>query len=108
MLPVFCIHLYDGCDMQTKAAARKNAYPVPSPPTSSDEFDDFVNLPQKKQHLAKQAQQSNLNVPEDVLRKKGAPQTLKPQQKKVRTHNVSMLHPLHNCCKQNKSDCLIQ
>jgi hypothetical protein len=70
MLPVFCIHLYDGCDMQTKAAARKNAYPVPSPPTSSDEFDDFVNLPQKKQHLAKQAQQSNLNVPEDVLRKK--------------------------------------
>jgi hypothetical protein len=37
--------------MQTKAAARKNAYPVPSPPTSSDEFDDFVNLPQKNSIL---------------------------------------------------------
>jgi hypothetical protein len=37
--------------MQTKGAARKNAYGVPPLPTSSDEYDDFVNLPHKKKSI---------------------------------------------------------
>jgi hypothetical protein len=46
----------------------------------------------KKKHRAEQAHQANLNVLEDVPCKKSVPQTLKPQQKKVRTHTLSMLH----------------
>jgi hypothetical protein len=63
--------------------------------TSSSEYDDFINHPPKKQQCAEQDQQANLNGPKDCACKEAVPQPLKTQQKKVRSHNVFLLHPLH-------------